>query len=102
MLDFHLGSAFEKQTKQQADALTFLNLYNKIDELKQIESVFTRNQLNDLIIDKLEEIKQLQTNIKLENLEYTIKSMKNYGFGKCSSHVVFKQYTRGKIVMRSC
>ena len=30
--------------------------------------------LNDLIIDKLKEIKYLQNNIKLKNLEYTAKN----------------------------
>ena len=38
------------------NALKSLKLSNKKDELKQIESTFPQNQLNDLIIDKLNEI----------------------------------------------
>ena len=53
----------EKKTKKQVDPLKSLNLSNKIDELKQIESIFPQNQMNDLILDKLKEIKQLQDNI---------------------------------------
>ena len=33
-----------------------VNLSNKIYELKQMEVIFPKNQLNDLIIDKLKEI----------------------------------------------
>ena len=49
---------------------------NKIHELKQIDSIFPKDQLDDLIIDKLKEIRQLQNNITLENLEYTTKREK--------------------------
>ena len=35
-----LGKALEKQTKKQVDASKSLNFSNKIDELKQIESIF--------------------------------------------------------------
>ena len=42
--------ALEKQTEQQFDALKSLNVFNKTDELKQIDSTFTRNFLNDLIV----------------------------------------------------
>ena len=59
------------RTKKQVDALKSLNLSYKIDELKQVQSIFLQNPLNDLIIDKLKEIKQLQNNTKLGNLEYT-------------------------------
>ena len=65
-----LGKALKKQIKK-VDALKFINLSNKIHELKQIESIFLKKQLNDLIIDKLKEIMQLQSNIKLDTLEYT-------------------------------
>ena len=51
-------------------SICFLNLPKKI-VLKQIESIFLKNQLNDLIIDKVKETMQLQTNIKLDHLEYT-------------------------------
>ena len=58
-----LWKASEKQTEKQLYALKSLNLPNKRDELKQTESLFPKNQLNDLIIDKLKEIMQLQNNI---------------------------------------
>ena len=47
-----LGKGFEKQTEKQVDALKSLNLPNKIDELKQVESTFPKNQLNDLMINQ--------------------------------------------------
>ena len=62
----------EKQAKKQVDALKSLNLPNKIDELKEIESIFQQNQLNGLIIDKLKEIKELNES-KSDNLEYMTK-----------------------------
>ena len=49
-----------------------LNLPNKID-LKQIQSLFLKNQFIVFIIDKLKEIMQLQNKIKLDDLEYTTK-----------------------------
>ena len=36
-----------------------------MDQLKKIESIFLKNQLKDLIIDKLKEIKKFQNNIKI-------------------------------------
>ena len=66
----------EKQAKKQVDALKSFKknrwIPNKIDELKEIESVFPQNQLNGLIIDKLEEIKELNES-KSDNLEYMTK-----------------------------
>ena len=68
-----LGKALQKQAKEQVDTLNSLNLFNKIDEIIQIQGIFSKNQLNDLIIDKLIEINQLQNNIKINDLEYTTK-----------------------------
>ena len=60
--------------KKQVNALSSVNLLNKIYELRQIESIIPKNELNDLIIDKLNKIMQLQNNIKLDSLvEYTEK-----------------------------
>ena len=84
-----LTKAFLKKTKKQTDALKSLNISNKIDELKQIESISLQNRLNNLIIDKLKEINKLQSNIKLRDLEYTIKREKKYGFSKYSLPIVF-------------
>ena len=67
-----LGKAFEKQINNQLDDLNYSNLCNKIYELKT-ESVFSRKHLNDLIIDKPKEIKQLQNHIKLKDQEYAAK-----------------------------
>ena len=46
-----LEKTLEKQTRKQADAFKFFNLSNKYLNLKIIESIFPRNQMNDLIID---------------------------------------------------
>ena len=50
---YPLGKALEKQTKKQVAALNYLDLSNKIDELKLHESIFPRYQKNYLITDKL-------------------------------------------------
>ena len=75
-----------------------LNLSNKIEEFKQTESIFPRNQLSDLIIDKLREIMQLQSNIKLDNLEYTTKRGKRYNFSRYSTFC----FLRGIYMMEIC
>ena len=84
-----LEKALEKQTKKQVRALKSLSLSNKINELKKIEGVFPKYQLNDLIIDKLKEIIQLQNNILLDDLEHTAKRGKCYSFRKYSLLAVF-------------
>ena len=47
------GKALEKQAKKQVDTLNSLGPSNKRDELKQIECIFPKNLMNDLIIDKI-------------------------------------------------
>ena len=47
---------FRKTNKKQIDALKSLNFSHKTDELKQIESIFPKNDLNDLIFDNVKEI----------------------------------------------
>ena len=84
-----------KTKKKQVDALTSLNLSRKIEELKHIECVSPRNQLKDLIIDKVKEIKQLQNNTELGNLGYTKKG-KNYGFCKYSLPILFWRDIHGE------
>ena len=54
-----LEKSLEKQTKKQVDSLQSLNLSYKIDVLDQMKSVFLQNQMNDLILDMLREIRQL-------------------------------------------
>ena len=66
-----------------------LELPNKIDELKRIQSVFPKIQLKSLIINKLKELMQLQKNIKLDYLEYTAERGKRYNFNKYSLPIVF-------------
>ena len=48
-----MENAFEKQTKEQAKAIKDLNISDKANELKEIESIFPQNVLNDLISNKL-------------------------------------------------
>ena len=72
-LDFHIllqEKLFKNKQRIKLILLKSLNLSNKIDQLKQVGSLFPKIQLNDLIIDKLEEIKKLQNNMKLDKLEY--------------------------------
>ena len=95
-----LGKVLEEQMKKQVDPLKSLKLANKIDELKQIESIFPKNQLNGLIIDKLKEIIHLQNNIKLHDLEYTAKRGKRYCFTKYSLPIVFlKDIREGNLLL---
>ena len=63
---------------KQFDTLKSLNFFNKIDELKQIEIIFLQNQLNDLIIDKLKEIKQINYEIKKTNQLWFQKILSTY------------------------
>ena len=86
------GKVSEKQTEKQVDALKSLNIPSKIDELKQI----------DLIIDKLNEIMQLQNNIRSDDLEYTTNRGKGYNFSRYSLPIFFKKYRRGKFVIKRC
>ena len=80
-------------TKKQVYALKSLDFSDKIDELKQIDSLFPKNQLNNLIIDKLKEIMQRQNNIKLYDLENTTKR---------GEHIVLVNFTLRKFVIRRC
>ena len=52
-----LRKALKKQTRSK---LQSSSLSNKKDELNQIESIFPKNQVNDLITDKPKEIKELE------------------------------------------
>ena len=47
-----LGKALEKQTEKQVDALPSLNLSAKTDDLKQIENIFPKNLLTNVINDR--------------------------------------------------
>ena len=47
------GTAVEKLTKKQADALKSWSLSNKIGKLNQIESIFPQNHINNLIFNRL-------------------------------------------------
>ena len=59
-----------KINKIQVDALKYLNLSNKIDELNQIKSIFQQNQINDLIHDRPKGINPSQNTIELNELDY--------------------------------
>ena len=53
---FSFKKSFRKTNrKKKVDALKSLKLLNKIDQLKKIESIFPKNQLNDLNIQQKEE-----------------------------------------------
>ena len=59
-----LRRGFEKTAEKQIGFLKFLDLSNKKDELKQIEGIFQKNLINDLIRAKLKEIVNFQDIIK--------------------------------------
>ena len=71
-----LEKSLEKQTKKQVDSLQSLNLSYKIDVLDQMKSVFLQNQMNDLILDMLREIRQLENDTKLNEVDYKAKIWK--------------------------
>ena len=56
-----LGKTSEKHSKKQIHVLKALNFSKEIDELKQIESVFPQNQLDDLLIYKLNKSSNYKT-----------------------------------------
>ena len=45
--------------------------------------------MNDLALDWPKEVKQLQNDIKLNELDYKAKSGKNYNFSKMSLCIIF-------------
>ena len=63
----------EKQTEKQVNALKSVNFSNKTDELKQIQGIFQKKLLNDLIIYKLQDIIKLQNITELNELDYESK-----------------------------
>ena len=94
----------ENKTKKHVDALKSLHLSNKINGIKQTESIFPQNQFNDLIIDKLKEIKQLQNNVKLDNNIYNIQHKEKKIMFLINIHylLLFKRYRQGKFGTRRC
>ena len=70
---YPLGKVFEKQTEKKVGAIKSLDVFNKKDELKQIDGIFPKNLMNDLICDKWKEIVDLQDIIKTDNLRYNQK-----------------------------
>ena len=75
-------------------------LSNKTDESKQIESMFPQNQINDLILNRIIEIKQLQDNINLDDLEYTSKMETVTASVNIFYMFFFKRYNRNFITRR--
>ena len=70
-----LGNAFEKQTEKQVDAIKSLEISNKKDELKQIETMLKQNLMEDLIRVKLQAI------IEKGDLNYKSRRGKTHNFG---------------------
>ena len=65
-----------------------LNISDKANELKQIESIFPQNALNDLISNRLKKVIELQKSIELDKLNY-----KNYDFNNVSLSSIFSRDT---------
>ena len=68
---------------------------NKNDQLKQIEGIFLKNLMNDLICDKLKEIVNLQNVIKTDKLHYKSKRRKIYSFNEYCLPIVFLRDIHG-------
>ena len=79
-----MGKAFEEQTKEQVKAIKDLNISDKTNGLKEIENIFPKDVINDLIITKLKKIIELQNNIELDKPNY-----KNNNFNKVSLPTIF-------------
>ena len=56
-----LGKVFEKQTKKQFKALKDLNISDKVNELKEIENIFPKDVISDLIITELKKFLNYKT-----------------------------------------
>ena len=84
-----LGKALDRQTEKQVVSLKSLNLSNKTNELKQIEGIFPKNLLNDLVINKLKKIVQLQDINESNELDYSSKRGKTYNFSEYALPIVF-------------
>ena len=74
---FSSGKSFKKtiedQGEKQAKALESLELFNKINKLKQVKDLFPHKHLNDLMKDRLKEIIKLQSSFKTSNSNYLSK-----------------------------
>ena len=90
----------KKQTEKQADALKALNLFNKTNELKQIEVIFPKNLLNYLIFYKLREIVQLQDIIKSNDMDYTSKCGKRIVAVNIHYLLFSKKYIQTNVIIR--
>ena len=65
-----------KNKQKQFRALRSTDLSNKKDEVKQIEGIFPKNMLNDLIVNKSKEIVTLQDITNTHDLHYKSKRRK--------------------------
>ena len=86
-----LVKALAKQIKKQIDSLQFLNLSNKIDELKQIEkSVFPENQI--LLFEVKSVLSPAQRGAGSETVKFSLKNQKKcLAFVEITSKVVYLQ-----------
>ena len=105
-----LGNSFEKQTEKQLDAIKSLEISNKKEELKEIESIFPQNLANNLICAKLREIVKLQNILPKNDLNYKSKRGTTYKFMVNMVNVMvnihylllFKGYTWRIFIIRKC
>ena len=85
----------QNQTEKQIEALKALKFYNKT-EFKEMEIAFPKNQLNDLIINKLKKIMQLQNNIKIRPSRNVQKREENVTF------CFLRNINKGKFAIGRC
>ena len=78
-----------------------MNVYSKIDELRQIESIFPQNQVNDLI--GLKESINHKIISKLNELDYKLKKKnKKLISVKFNCLLYFKKHTHRSYIDRRC
>ena len=91
----------EKQTQKKVGVLKSLNPFNKRDELKKIECIFSQNLMNGLLRAKLKEIVNLQDIIKTDELNYKLRRKKVYYLSEYSLRIVFQEiYIKGSLSLK--
>ena len=65
-----------------------LDLFNKINKLKQVKGLFPHKHMNDYMKDRLKEIIKLQKSFKTSDLNYLPKKQNN-SFTNSSLPVMF-------------
>ena len=80
-----LGTPLEKKTEKQIDAWKSLIVSGKTDQLKQVQRIFPQNIANDLIRNRLTEIKVVQEKISLIRIWQSVSKTFNLLEGRAGN-----------------